>query len=66
MKKRKFIKTTSALVVGAAVSPMMACKPELKDAVKDAKDSVKSAASSAFELPALPYSFDALAPNIMQ
>ena len=63
MKKRTFIKTTSALVVGAAVSPMAACKAELKEAAKEAtKSSV--AVSDAFTLPELPYAFDALSPNI--
>lgn len=66
MKKRKFIKTASTLVVGAAVSPIMACKAELKDARNAAKDSLKEAVTQGanFELPALLYSFDALAPNI--
>lgn len=55
------------MVVAAAISPMMACKADVKDALKD---DVKSAveegmsSSSSFELPALPYSFDALSPNI--
>lgn len=66
MKKRKFIKTTSTMVVAAAISPMIACKADIKDAVKDdVKSAVKGSMSkSSFELPALPYSFDALAPNI--
>ena len=59
MKKRTFIKTTSALVVGAAVSPMAACKSEMKDAAKAAV-SESAPSSDAFTLPDLPYGFDAL------
>lgn len=62
MKKRTFIKATSALVVGAAVSPMAACKAEMKEGKNDASQS--EATTSTFSLPDLPYAFDALAPNI--
>ena len=63
MKKRRFIKTTTALVVGAAVSPMAACKSEAKKAF-DSMAEQSTEASTQFELPALNYAFDALAPNI--
>lgn len=63
MKKRTFIKATSALVVGAAVSPIAACKSEMKETASDASSS-EDQTSKAFTLPDLPYSFDSLAPNI--
>lgn len=65
MKKRKFIKSTSALVVGAAVSPMLACKADAGQKTAE-KESTKAetAAGTSFTLPELPYSFDSLAPNI--
>lgn len=66
MKKRNFIKTSSAIIVAAAVSPMMACKEALKETKNSAEDSAKSAVQGtpAFELPKLAFAFDALAPNI--
>ncbi len=63
MKKRKFIQTTSALALGAVLAPMAACKSELKEAGKEALAETMQPASS-FTLPDLPYSFDALSPNI--
>jgi len=63
MRKRKFIKTTSALVVGAVVSPIMGCKPESNKSAEKIAEAVAKPSSN-FELPPLPYSFDALAPNV--
>ena len=55
MKKRTFIKTSSILVAASAVAPFAACKGDVAGPSK---------AVSGFTLPALPYAFDALAPNI--
>ena len=64
MRKRKFLKTTSAVVIGAAMSPMVACKEGLKEAKNDLKDQSQSSTAGGFELPKLSFPFDALAPNI--
>lgn len=62
MKKRKFIKATSTLVVGTALAPMVACKSEAKKATDVASKVIAKGGS--FELPALSFPLDALAPNI--
>jgi len=62
MKKRNFLKTSSVVLTAAAVSPMMACKQAAKDFDAGVKDGMKG--FKAFELPALAFGFDALAPNI--
>ena len=67
MRKRKFLKNTTAVVIGATVSPMIACKADLKEAKNNMKDELKGESQSpslVFELPDLSFPFDALAPNI--
>ncbi len=64
MKKRKFIKASSALVLGATMSPMMACKADLKEGAAAAVSEKVMSSGGSFELPKLPYAFDALAPHI--
>ena len=66
MKKRKFIKTTTALIVGSTLSPMVSCKMK-EDANESSVNKSEGQTTSKqgnFSLPELPYSFDALAPNI--
>jgi len=63
MKKRKFIKATSAVVLGSAIAPIMACKSEANPKVEVASVATKALAAS-FALPELGYAFDALEPNI--
>ena len=64
MKKREFLKLSSAVAVGTLVLPITSCgtSEEGEQANKDKNGQTVSAAS--FTLPALPYAFDALAPHI--
>ncbi len=63
MKKREFIKTGAVLAAGALVAPLSSCNSDASSA--DAKKSeAKNITTTKFELPKLPYAFDALAPNI--
>jgi len=62
MKKRKFIKTSSALIVGASMAPLVACKTDTA-VPKSATDSATPADGN-FVQPKLSYAFDALAPHI--
>ncbi len=62
MKKRTFVKATTALVVGSTLAPIIqACEP--KKETKEAPAAV-DAPSGAFEVPALTFDFNALEPNI--
>lgn len=63
MKKRKFIKATSTLLVGSAVVPMVACKSDVKKPSEEVASKVMAKEGN-FELPSLSFPFDALAPNI--
>ena len=62
MKKRKFIKATSTVLLGSTLVPIVACKPEAKSTKEIAPKVV--ATSGTFELPALSFPLNALAPNI--
>ncbi len=65
MKKRKFIKTSGAVIVGATISPLVACKPEAASTSgTDKASSANFSAGGDFVQPKLSYAFDALAPNI--
>ena len=64
MKKRKFIKTASTVIVGAAVSPMIACKADVKSTAESTAKEAVSTVQANFELPKLSFAFDALEPNI--
>lgn len=62
MKKRTFVKATSFLVAGTALSPLLqSCKTEEKS---DDTMSKTDTPSGSFQLPPLGFEFDALAPNI--
>ncbi len=56
MDKRTFIKTSSVIMAAGALSPLVSCKGETSNGTKSEDGS--------FELPALPFAFDALVPNI--
>jgi len=60
MKKRTFLRVTSIAAAGSLIIPM-GCQSESKNASTQS-DSKETA--SVFELPDLPYTFDALEPNI--
>lgn len=59
MKKREFLKTGSILTMGALAAPMVACNGS-----GTSSSAAGAAEASAFELPPLPYAFDALEPAI--
>ncbi|MFK7903854.1 MAG: superoxide dismutase [Chitinophagales bacterium] len=65
MDKRTFIKLTAITTAGIIVNPLTGCQqaPE-KSGEGDKKADAISGTASVFTLPALGYSFDALAPNI--
>lgn len=63
MKKREFLKTTTVLSIGTAISPMMSCTNTTSDKA-GAAGTAMSASQKEFTLPDLPYSFDALEPAI--
>jgi Fe-Mn family superoxide dismutase len=62
MKKRDFLKTGAILTMGSMISPLIGCNDSTKP-TKEKKDE-NSTPTSAFELPALDYGFDALEPHI--
>ena len=62
MKKRSFLKTTSAIVLGSAVTPLVSCKLDAPS-TEVSSDSASSA-STVFELPSLAYPYEALEPHI--
>ena len=63
MKKRTFVKATSLLVAGTALSPIIqSCKTEMKD--DKALSPVSELPAGVFTLPPLTFGFDALQPNI--
>ncbi|WP_291722472.1 superoxide dismutase [Bernardetia sp.] len=71
MDKRTFLKTASLATIGIILNPLSACDSSNKDTSKVNADSTAVATEnglftlkSPFELPALPYEFAALAPNI--
>ena len=65
MKKRKFIKTSGAVVVGATIAPLAACKQEASSSGANTEKSGDTATTvGGFVQPKLSYAFDALAPNI--
>jgi len=63
MKKREFIKTTTVLSIGAAMSPLAACNNTSSKEAASGGAAI-SAAQKEFTLPDLPYGFDALQPAI--
>lgn len=63
MKKRTFVKATSFLVAGTALSPIIhSCKSEMKD--DKTLSPVSDLPAGVFTLPPLAFAFDALQPNI--
>lgn len=62
MKKREFLKITSLTATGLALSPYYACTPSNEST--NSENKTDSSAASVFTLPALPYTVQALAPNI--
>jgi len=66
MKKRDFLKTSGVLALGAVVAPILgACGNEQpKDHKEEKIDEPLKEIISAFELPALGYTFNALEPHI--
>lgn len=65
MKKRAFLKTSAILTMGAVLSPLVSCEnnPQEKQPETTTTDSSPQKIT-VFELPALPYAFDALEPHI--
>ncbi len=65
MKKRTFIKLTALTTAGIIVNPLTSCQQDTGNTKSSPKkDAEKETGAAAFTLPALGYSFDALAPNI--
>lgn len=64
MKKREFLKTTGLLAFGAAVGGGLLSSCNNETVTEEENEEKEKVAVSAFELPALEYGFDALAPNI--
>lgn len=65
MDKRTFLKTTAIATTGIIINPLMGCQQSSSEKKSNAQeDTSASDAKAAFTLPALAYSFDALAPNI--
>jgi Fe-Mn family superoxide dismutase len=66
MKKREFLKTTGLIAFGTAVGGSLLASCNNENPQKEDKEDQNKEVSvvSAFELPALEYGFDALAPNI--
>jgi Fe-Mn family superoxide dismutase len=62
MKKRTFIKVSGIVAAGAIINPLMSCSSDKKE--KKGTKEVFPASSITFELPELPYGFDALEPYI--
>ncbi|MGB1241258.1 MAG: superoxide dismutase [Chitinophagales bacterium] len=62
MDKRTFIKLTAITTAGIIVNPLTGCQEVSKKSGEN--DQKTTTAKAAFVLPALAYSFDALAPNI--
>jgi Fe-Mn family superoxide dismutase len=60
MKKRDFLRVSSTVAVGSMVLPLISCGKE----EKAAEGVAKAVSEAGFELPDLPYNFDALAPAI--
>ncbi len=61
MKKRTFIKTAALVTGGIMLSPLSSCAPNKKE---EAKADEASKPIWSYNLPALPYAFDALEPYI--
>lgn len=62
MDKRTFLKATAITTAGIIMNPLVGCQQTTEQNTKNDKD--KSTEQTVFTLPALAYSFDALAPNI--
>lgn len=60
MKKREFIKTSSILTVGALTVPISSCK----SGGESSQESESGVSFTPFELPQLPYAYEALEPSI--
>ena len=65
MDKRTFIKLTAITTTGIIVNPLTGCQPASEQSADTKEKTTESEGTKAlFTLPALGYSFDALAPNI--
>jgi len=64
MDKRTFIKLTAITTAGIIVNPLTGCQQAPESDKGDKKTDITSSNAGVFALPALGYSFDALAPNI--
>lgn len=60
MKKREFLKTSSILTVGALTVPISSCK----SGGESSQEAESAGSFTPFELPQLPYAFEALEPSI--
>lgn len=63
MNKREFLRTSSILAAGVAISPLSSCSSEQSGGAAGGAEKASGAVSE-FTLPDLPYAKDALAPNI--
>ncbi|NNC83696.1 MAG: superoxide dismutase, partial [Flavobacteriales bacterium] len=65
MKRRKFIRTSGSLVAGTGLIGLSACGSGSSTSVETTDTAAGSGSVvTPFELPALPYAYDALEPNI--
>ena len=64
MDKRTFIKFTAMTTAGIIVNPLTGCQQAPEKSSEGDKKTDAASSASVFTLPALGYSFDALAPNI--
>ncbi|MEM6724644.1 MAG: superoxide dismutase [Bacteroidota bacterium] len=63
MEKREFLKVAGVVTAGSIILPLASCNPQASSEEESPEKETK-VNTTTFELPALAYGFDALAPNI--